>query len=261
MAISLQKKFTGREAKIVQAVKDYDIDSVMVLYGVKHRNTFIRWLKENTSEQWKPNPLSGMAGGERELWLRTHRSTILDCLEIFGKDWTITHFCFSHDTLDRLIQSDHEPFRQKLTRMERLELDVKYLKEQMEEDRKWRDRAEIRLQMVDEQRREETRTVKTIEEAFYSFTKTTSKQLSQGISEPLEQLFQYLLERLIKPNKQLPPPLEKPDLTIDSAVTNLKKAQFQHKVIKSIPENPLLETITRINTNNRTNGNDNKMRP
>jgi len=139
MAASLKTKLAGKESEIIKAIKELNISGAMHLYGIKTRYPFLKWVRENTNGEWQPTPLSEFKGGEKQKFLREHKDTILDCLEIFGREWVKDQFGMIDDTIDSLIHRNGTLFTQKLTRLERVELDAKEalaiareLKKQME---------------------------------------------------------------------------------------------------------------------------------
>jgi hypothetical protein len=187
----LSIRLAGKEAEVVQAVKDMGIDSAMASYGIKTKSAFTCWLREHTLTYWAENPLSGVDAGPKSLWLRQHRSTILDCLEIFGKNWVLANFRLTPLTLEKVISLDHRLFTgldRKLTRLERVELDTKDIARKLETVIEWQDRAETRFQMAEETPREYSKEVRQLKEDYAEFTNLISSRLTQGIEKVLRVL-------------------------------------------------------------------------
>lgn len=241
MAVSLKQRFKGKEAEVVKAVKKLGIDSAMALYGAKHRKTFIRWLRDNTTEEWKSSPLAEMKRGEKAKWDREHRDTILDCLEIFGMDWIKANFHFTHDTLERLVQFDSQPpwghdHDKKLTRLERVELDVREVLKRLREVEHKLDLHSTRLDMADTASREVRLAQNERDEAYSQFTQRVSSQLSGKV----QTAFETLLALAINPGENLELP-SRIDLSTEGLLLQAAGAEVEHAVTELVPENRQLE--------------------
>lgn len=187
---SLKNMFASKEAEVVETVKGIGLDSAMVMYGVKHRGCFLKWLRDNTGEEWKfdSSSLAGLSGGDKAKWDREHRDTILDCLEIFGVDWVKANFRFSHDTLEGLIGSDHHPFTgydKKLTRLERVELDSREALKKIKQLEHELIRHESRLDITQEDSRMVKCAQRYLEESYSQFIEATAKRIAQALIIPL----------------------------------------------------------------------------
>ena len=150
---ALRKKFEGREAEVVKAAKDFTIDGAMLLYGVRHRNTFKRWLTEYTGEEWQDgqHPLATLSGGEKAMLMRELRPAILDCMQTLGLEWTKIIYRFTHDTLERFVNSDHQPFPDKPIDRQELEVQAREASKRIEELRKQIELRQSRLATTREQ--------------------------------------------------------------------------------------------------------------
>lgn len=104
MGVTLEQKFKGKEQYVVNLVGQMGYDSVMKMYGVKHRKTFLRWYAENSNNEHPHNPFEDLDGAGKHSFDKEHINTIIDCVQIFGEDWVKANFHFSHDTLYRLIR-------------------------------------------------------------------------------------------------------------------------------------------------------------
>lgn len=238
-------KFRGREAEVVKAVHDFGIDECMLLYGVKNKPTFIAWLRDYTGKDWVGlHPLGSLSGGEKAKLIRDHRNTILDELEVFGKDWVLINWQIDREEiLDRFISFDNPPFVKRLTELERAKLDAKEALRIARETKKAVDTFIARLAIVEEERRTERQTVTELQKAYNSFTKIVSDQLSQSVG----QFFKAILDHSIKPDENLLP-LPEPDLSIDGLLNQGRKWQLKNGVVEATPDNPLLETVARTKT-------------
>ena len=156
---SLKKRFEGMEAEVVKVAKDFTIDGAMLLYDVKHRNTFKHWLTEYTGEEWQDgsHPLAAFRGGERAMLIRELRPAIVDCVETLGLEWTKIIYHFTQDTLERFVNSDHQPFPDKPIERQELEANAKEALKRIEELRKQIELRESRLAATSEQRRQPLR--------------------------------------------------------------------------------------------------------
>jgi len=221
MGKPLRIKFAGKEAEVVRAVKDYGIDTARAMYGAKNRSCFMAWLKDNTGEQWKSNPLERMKGGDKQKWIGEHRDTILDCLEIFGEDWVKANFCMPYGTLERVVGSSHHPFLgydKKLTRLERLELDVRGLLKCVKEIEQRQSLQETRIDIAEQGTREVRLAQRERDEQYSKFVQLVSGQLSQKVQGLLE----GFLSCAINPGEtmRLPRP---DDLSVNSLIAQGEK--------------------------------------
>jgi len=129
VGISLKKRFAGIEPMVVKMVRENGIQGAMTLLGVRTYNTFVKYLRDNTDvDEWHKDILHGMRGGFNRQFILKHRLTILDCWHIFGKEWTESHFCLTHDTLEGLLHVDEKPTNE-LSRLDKLEMEVRLIKD------------------------------------------------------------------------------------------------------------------------------------
>jgi len=182
MKYGLDGMFKGKEQYIKDLVRQMGIPSVMKIYGLKHRPSFTKWLKDNDGDIRLSEPLENMSGGEKDKWVRDNREYILWCVEQFGKDWVKGNFHFKNDTLERLINfgeqskpSSNEQIDQLLKDLERLKI-----------------RCEIEhqdyLDVVEGQ--------KHLEELVVNFTYEITQRLAQIIAKPI-------LEHIVGPIAEL----------------------------------------------------------
>lgn len=237
---SVEARLKGKEEEVLRVVREKGRKEAMAKFGIKAYISFSIWLKCHRDGLFALNPLAGFNGGEKAKWLRLHKETILDYMDIFGRDEVMDRFCLKEETLHSLEVCSSYPFRQKLTRLERAELDAKEALHLARETKQRVDTFIERLEIVDEERREETRAVETIHEAFYTFKEDTAKQVTRGFAEIVERLVGGFLDRAIKPSKKIPLPPEKPDLSINSLFAHMPPTK------KELKDNPLLETIARV---------------
>ena len=90
MAVSLEFRFKGKEAKVLAEVERDGIKAVMKQYGLKYQYNFSKWIERHRDPVL--SKLAGLNGGEKRLWMRNHRDTILDLLEIFGESFVMEKF-------------------------------------------------------------------------------------------------------------------------------------------------------------------------
>lgn len=203
-----------------------------------------------------PNPikLAGVKGGPKSQWLKKHQDLVIQYYEEFGNEATRRRFHLKQCTLDTvLIAKLPRPYH-KITHAEVAELKsdtalsiLNGLTRQMEQLEHQVDCLKTQMAITAEARREETQSVTQLHEAFYGFTDEVSDYLAQG----MKQVIKLLLEQGINPQKRLPPAPPKPDLNLDSLVIEGKRVEASLEVINSTPDNPLLETIARIERGNK----------
>lgn len=119
---------------------------------------------------------------------------------------------------------------------------VKQLESKIAELEKQQEMYKIQLEMAREARNQETRQIKAINEAFYCFTSDMAEYLSNG----LRQVFKILLDRGFNVQKYLPLPDPKPNLSPENLIIEGSKTKLRKGLVKSIPDNPLLQTIVRL---------------
>lgn len=225
MAVSLEKKLAGKEAEAVKTIKEFSIGDAMQLYNIKSRRTFLKWVREHTNGEWELSPLVGMKGGPKMLFMMEHRETILDCLEIFGKEWVKDKFCFGKDaTLDGFIKHDGRPPTGKLTRLQRAELNAKEalcLARKLEKQMEFID---TRFSIVDEgQRKIGVRQNETVEQVNNFETR-----VANDIGGIFTQALGQGLGKFITPAKEMLP--QPPDLSINSVFDEQRsKAQAKEE--------------------------------
>lgn len=274
MPISLKKQFTGKESEIIGAVKEYGIDTARAMFKVRHRKTFLHWLKENTSENWQPNPLETVKGvqrgGDKIRFNHEHRQTILDCLEIFGTEWTMANFHLKADTLDRLVRFDHHSFTgysKRLTKLERMEFDLKEALARIKELEHRADVQDTKSDIIGGDNRDLKFGQNELGEAFQNLAETTARQISEGLIVPLTQyvlrtpeqvkaleLTDLSLEHLqSQARKQLGQGVEASPAAMETIGDNHKKEDSQklNEIIANLAldQNPLLSTIARSKLN------------
>jgi hypothetical protein len=59
----LKVKLKGKEWEIFQSIKANTIDGTMILYNIKSRPAFIRWVEENTRDHWDISPMLDLTVG------------------------------------------------------------------------------------------------------------------------------------------------------------------------------------------------------
>lgn len=177
MASSLKIKFKGKETYIVNLVNQMGVESVMRIHGVKNRKSFLRWYGENNGNQQPESPFDNFSGGEKHKWNKEHISTILDCVQVFGEDWTKANFHFTHDTLYNLIR-----FGQQSHSNEATQRDLREMHNHLE-NIKWRIQCE-HLDYVDSIER-----MRQLEIAVVNFAQMIAHQLVADLTPVIEQAF------------------------------------------------------------------------
>ena len=131
----------------------------------------------------------------------------------------------------RQSQSQRElhRYRQLLSRLKKSE-------DRVAELEKWKDTSKILFERTWEARNEETRRVKELNEAVYNFTEHVAEYLAEG----MKRVFKIILGKGIRVERYLPQPLSKP------MITDSRKTQIRSGKLKKEPDNPLLETVARI---------------
>lgn len=186
MSVSLRQKFKGKEAYVVNLVNQMGYESVMRLYDVKHRKTFLRWYAENSNSELPHNPLEGLSRGEKHKWCVEHLDTIVDCIGIFGEDWVKANFHFTHDTLYSLIRFGKYSYSNRAIHKE-LEGMHNHL-----ENIKFRLSAE-HLDYVDSIER-----MRQLEIAVVGFAQMIASQLGSALTPAIEEVFKVKPRRLKK---------------------------------------------------------------
>lgn len=239
MAVSLSRRFRGKEPYVLSLVRQMGVSQAMIVYKLKNRKSFLRWVGQNSNIGDLPtDPLEKMSGGEKHIWLKNHRETVLDCLQIWGEDWVKMNFHFTHDTLYSFLKSS-EPPRPGSNQIDELLKDVERLKSLCEIEHG------DYIEVIEGQKR--------LEQSVLSFAQEITKRLAQVIAKPL-------LEHIIGPdagelNPELPGGKHKLDLNIvegeinpkphqsdiDSLITQSERLVEQ----QATDDNPLAETIKR----------------
>lgn len=142
---------------------------------------------KQTSQPPKPslpqkNPLTGLKGGPKRLFINQHRDTILDCLSIFGEDWVKEQFRFNKR--DKLGVIRHMP--EKRPTMNKPDK-VDYL--------------EVKIEGIAEMARQNKRDIENMTALFNQFVESTSNQITKALVIPLlRNVLKFEGELPIKPN-------------------------------------------------------------
>jgi len=249
MPNSLEQRLKDKELEVLEVVRSQGIKKAMSLYGIRTRNTFTWWLKMHSNgNSLYPNPLAGFSGGEKANWLRKHRNTILDCLEIFGEDFAMEHFCLKEETLHQLKSAGEKPFGQKLTKLGTVELKANSALDIAEQAQRKTELLEARLETHQARQEEIIKRQKQLEKLFYQFEARVSRRAGTLVIAPfVERLIQEYLQSCDNLPEQFDP------LSLESLCVDGKKSQLEYGAIKSTPDNPLLETIVKFKLLKRGN--------
>jgi len=143
----------------------------------------------------------------------THRETILDCLEIFGRERTRDMFYLTKDdTLEQFIKSNGRPPTQKLTRLERAELNAKEALDLARKLEKQMELVNSRLSIVDEGQRKIGVKQNEMAGQVNNFEARVANELGSIFTQALGQG----LGKLVAPAKEMLP--QPPSLRIASLV-------------------------------------------
>jgi len=178
---TLVGKLKGQEDYVKDLVRQMGVSSVMTIYHIKHRPSFIKWLEANDADI-PPEPLENISGGEKDKWARDNREYILWCVKQFGKDWAKANFHFTHDTLERVIRYDKH---KKPTRLQDTGLNMEKIIEVIAEIEKEYDILKTQVKIEHEAYIEAIERQGRLEEYVLNFTQEVVQQLSHNIAKSL----------------------------------------------------------------------------
>lgn len=185
MGESLKRKFKGKEREVLEVVRLFSVKEAMARYGLKTRRSFMWWLKSQPSCPPIPtNKLAGLKGGEKAKFNREHQETIRDCLEIFGKEFTMENFHIGTvDQLNEVVNRNHRP-PTKLTKADRAELKADTaLKVAMEIERKVT-LLQDRIEIIKEGEVANRKAINQLKEIFGRFTEMVSNRIGEAMVTP-----------------------------------------------------------------------------
>jgi len=125
--------------------------------------------------------IASLRGGQKNMWLRHHRSMVLDFYAEFGEEPTKQQFCLTHDTLERFVQFEHKPYQRPFTKV---------------------DQALLKAEIAEEGARQLSKEVIELKEQFAKFQETVSKQMVEKFFIPLLQSTIHVDETLGAKPKQ-----------------------------------------------------------
>jgi hypothetical protein len=186
MAVSLEFRFKGKEAKVLAEVERDGIKAVMKQYGIKNQYGFSKWIERHRDPVL--SKLAGLNGGEKRLWMRNHRDTIIDLLEIFGESFVMEKFHISHEAaLTEMMSQTNEPYFRKLSKGDRLDLRVNEALAGIKDIVTRLERIETHLQIHDVDIAEDRQTINELLDFVKKFSDNTSKTIARVLLEPLLQ--------------------------------------------------------------------------
>lgn len=214
MSYALESRLKEKELEVLEAVREHGVKEAMLMFGVKTRSTFMVWLKIHQDGLFMAKPLAGFTGGEKHKWLLMHRETILDLLEIWGEDKIMEEFCLQEETLYNLRMGSSNPHRQTLSRTDRLEITMRQATNEIKGLTNKVEKLETRLAFHNADLSEIRGDNNKIREAYSDFAETTAKRVAEVLIAPL-------LQHLLPTND---PRLQKPDISIESLLSQAKKS-------------------------------------
>jgi len=217
--LHLLQRFATEEARkqFAQTVRAHGVNGAMKIYGISNRGRFERFVKlllDSGEFCQTPSPLSELRGGQKHMFLRQHRDTILDCQGIFGKEFCMEHFYMEENTLDELERVAPSPEYKKQTHAERAELKSDTALNISKDLDKKLLRLESRLESIAEAQRGNLKLIHELEELFHQFVENTSNQIGKALIAPL-------LQSLLSFEGNMPE--RKDELGIDTLVSQATK--------------------------------------
>ena len=177
MPVALEVKLQGKETQVIHSVRETGPEATMVQYGIKTKATFKRWLTER-GEAWPDDsPLARIHGGEKHMFLKLKADSIRDCVAILGKGPVKTMFCVNSTTLDAILEEEAEEGD--------LKAEIRRLRRDNFETHQLLEKVRLDLDILQEQRAEETRAVKQLCQGQASFQLLIGQQVTEGIRQML----------------------------------------------------------------------------
>lgn len=219
MPISLDKQFAGKENEVLQAVKLLSVNGAMKQYNLKHKGTFLHWIRQQPSGNLYLTKLAGMSGGEKSKFYREHRATILDCLDIFGEDFTMSGFYInSKEKLDEIVRHNHNRPSSKPTRADRAELKANTALDMAQELLHRVELFELKIEVIAQGERDNRKAINELKDLFGKFSEMVSNRIGNAMITPL-------LQHLIQIDDNLNPAEVPNPLSVETLISQGEASQ------------------------------------
>ena len=186
MVVSYAKILRGKESQVLEELDRDGMGEVMERYGLKNDHAFALWVGRHRDPELKR--VLGMDGGEKALFCRNHRDTILDCLEIFGEAFVLDRFNIKRrDTLDNIVKGLNEPFSRKLSRADRVELKATEALSTLKAIAERLDKIETKLSIHDADIAEDRGKINELISFVKDFSHNVSDTVARVLVQPLIQ--------------------------------------------------------------------------
>ena len=260
-ALHLQKRFKTEESKqqVARLVRQCGVDDAMRILNIKSRDKFLRFVTRlvDAGGFCDISPVKGLRRGQKRMFLDKHQETIQDCVEIFGEEWTMEHFCLGTRTLDRRNGSSPRRQWQKQTHAEAAKLKADTALSAIESLEKRLDRVEHTLSIFDTriEKAEEGNRVNNIElkqqlEQYGQFVEKVSSSVGAPVGQFFKLFIAFYLQNVIPIDKSMEILEQLDPLDIESLIPDNHKRKQRAKVLE---EFPLLEIIERLKESDNGN--------
>jgi hypothetical protein len=234
---SVERKLRNNETEALELVSKEGIAAVMTKFNIKTRDRLVLWLRERRANI-KPNPIADMQGGEKNHFLKEHRSMILEFCQAFGDDFTLDTFNIGEPALYWLKHGSEAMYEyqrrkdKKKNQYNELFTELKTVLDRMDNLEKKLELQDIRVLRAEEAYRELTQNQHLISNNVQQFSENTARIISKVLLQPL-------IQRSAQPAIDNFIPVERPDFNL----AKLEKA-FETTRKEITPEATNPERIT-----------------
>ena len=150
--------------------------------------------------------IKNLIGGPKAMYIRNHRDTILEVLEVAGKEVAMQTFNLRESTLDRLITQSPTRYHQKQTNASEAKLRADTALSAIESLGEKLDRFEIRVERLREDTQQNREAIRELKDLYGEFVNQVSGQISQTLILPLLQALKIDADKVSLPER--PDPLD-----------------------------------------------------
>lgn len=190
-----RKKLKGKEQDVINLVRSVGVDATMALFGCKSRAHFAKFLRSNIPDaiNFHPSEVVHLRGGTKAKWLRLNREFVIECVEMWGRDFAMVNFALKPETLDETLRFQ----RGRLTQLEREgRATVTMDGISGQEIRIQQEHQHLEIEVCKQQIRDTQREVDELKELYGKFVRSVSERIGNAILMPL-------IERAARPKQIL----------------------------------------------------------